>query len=75
MSSVKRKRNVVMIEMKLEIMDQLATGVGIYSLAVHWNIRIIIQSSEQINYPNHPDSISLDNYCSTVLIKSSVEQF
>ena len=40
MSSMKRKRNAITIEKKLEVIDQLAKGVRDFSLAVHYNICI-----------------------------------
>ena len=54
MFSMKRKQNVVMIETKLETVDQLAIAVRISFLAVHSNIGIVIQISKKINYPKHP---------------------
>ena len=54
MSSMKRIRNVVTIETKLETIDQLAIGVRVSFLAVRNNIDIVIRSLEKINYPNHP---------------------
>ena len=38
MSSIKRKRNVLTIETKLKIINQLEKGVNSSSLAVHYNI-------------------------------------
>ena len=38
MSSIKRKRNALTIETKLEIINQLEKGVNSSSLAVHYNI-------------------------------------
>ena len=40
MFSTKRKQNVVTIETKLEIIDQLAEGVSVSFLAVRYNIGI-----------------------------------
>ena len=54
MSSMKRKRNVVTIETKLETIDQLAIRVKVSFPAVHYNTDIVIRLSEKINYPNHP---------------------
>ena len=54
MSSMKRKRNVVTIEITRETTDQLAIGVGVSFLAVRCNIGIVIQLFEEIDYPNHP---------------------
>ena len=42
MFSMKRKRNVVTIETKLEIIDQLAIGVKVSFLAVRYNIGTVI---------------------------------
>ena len=54
MSFMKRKRNAVTIETKLEIIDQLHKTVSGSSLAARYNIDIIIQLSEKIDYPNQP---------------------
>ena len=42
MPSMKRKRNIVTIETKLEITDQLAIGVKVSFLAVRNSISIIV---------------------------------
>ena len=46
MSSVKRKRNVLMIETKLETIDQLAIGVSLFSgSALQWYCYLITQKN------------------------------
>ena len=54
MFSMKRKRNVVTIEAKLETIDQLPIEVSVSFLAVRYNIGIVIRLSEKIDYLNHP---------------------
>ena len=51
---MKRKRNAVTIETKLETIDQLAEGARASFLVVRHNIGIVIRLSEKIDYPNHP---------------------
>ena len=51
---MKRKRNVVTIETKLETIDQLAMGVRVSFLTVRNNIGIVIRLFEKIDYPNNP---------------------
>ena len=42
MSSMKRERNAVTIETKLETIDKLETGVRVSFLLVRYNIGIVI---------------------------------
>ena len=51
-SFMERKRNVVTIEKKLEIIDQLAIGESVSYLAACYNIGIVIRLSEKIDYSN-----------------------
>ena len=66
-SSMKRKRNAVTIETKLETIDQLAIGVRVSFLPVRYNIGIVIQLSQK-NRLSEPQlvPISSDNRRSTV---------
>ena len=54
MSSMKRKWNVVTIETKLEIIDQLEKGVSVFSLAVRCYVGIAIRLSEKVDFSYHP---------------------
>ena len=47
MSSMKRKQSIVVIETKLETIDQLAIGVRVSFLAEHYNIGVVVQLSEK----------------------------
>ena len=69
MSSMKRKRNVVTIERKLETIDQLAIRVRVSFLVVHNNIGIVIRLSEPSFVP-----ISSDNRHSSVYTKERLLQ-
>ena len=53
MFSMKRKWNVVMIETKLETIDQLAIRERVSFLAERYNICTVNRLSEEIEYPNH----------------------
>ena len=64
LTSMKRKRNEVTIETKLEIIDQLAVGTRVSFLTVRYNIDIVIQLSTPLLIP-----ISSDNRRSTALKK------
>ena len=51
-SFMERKWNVVTIEKKLEIIDQLAVGESVSYLAACYNISIVIRLSKKIDYSN-----------------------
>ena len=53
-SFMKRKPNVVTIEIKLETVDQIVIGVRGFFSGRAQQYRIVIRLSEKIDYPNHP---------------------
>ena len=53
MSFMIRKWNVVMIETKLETIDQLTIGERVSFLAERYNICTVNRLSEEIDCPNH----------------------
>ena len=68
-STLKRKRNVVAIETKLEVIDQPAKRVSSFSWAVRYNIGRIIQLPKKNQISKQPPiSISLNNQRSIVYV-------